>query len=232
MVDSVVDDVVLRAPIFAGLDRQATAALIDMMTTVELERGDGVTLFDEAEPGDRLYVVCEGKIKLVRHAGDGRENLLTVLGPGDMLGELSLFDPGPRTSSAMPLTDTVVLLTLDRERLTAWLHENPTVALHLLQALAHRLRRTTETLSDLMFSDVPGRVARALLDLSERFGEPTAEGIHVNHDLTQVELAQLVGASRETVNKSLGEFAQRGWLVREPRAVILLDVERLENRAR
>ena len=222
------DDVVLAAPLFTGLSQPAAMALVDQMAPVRLDRGEQV--FAESEPGDRLYVVAEGKVKLVRRSSDGRENLLNVVGPGEMLGELSLFDPGPRTSSAVAVTDTVVL-ELDRDQFTAWLAQHPSVATHLLQALARRLRRTTEAHADLVFSDVPGRVARALLELSYQFGEPVDNGVHVAHDLTQVELAQLVGASRETVNKSLGEFAQRGWLVREPRAVLLLDVERLEHRA-
>jgi CRP-like cAMP-binding protein len=106
------------------------------------------------------------------------------------------------------------------------------VAKVLLSALAQRLRRTNENLADLVFTDVPGRVAKALLDLSARFGRPVEEGVMVAHDLTQEELAQLVGASRETVNKALADFATRGWLRLEARAVLLLDVERLKRRAR
>jgi len=83
-----------------------------------------------------------------------------------------------------------------------------------------------------VFSDVPGRVAKALLDLAARFGRPADDGIHVHHDLTQEELAQLVGASRETVNKALADFGSRGWLRLEPRSVVLLDVERLRGRVR
>ena len=98
--------------------------------------------------------------------------------------------------------------------------------------LAQRLRRTNESLSDLVFSDVPGRVAKALLDLADRFGTATDKGVHVPHDLTQEELAQLVGASRETVNKSLADFVSRGWIRLEGRAVTLLDVDRLARRAR
>ena len=101
-----------------------------------------------------------------------------------------------------------------------------------MAALARRLRRTNETLADLVFTDVPGRVAKALLDLSTRFGRPAEDGILVAHDLTQEELAQLVGASRETVNKALADFATRGWLKLEARAVVLTDVERLKRRAR
>jgi CRP-like cAMP-binding protein len=107
------------------------------------------------------------------------------------------------------------------------------VAKGLLQQVAHRLRRTNENMADLVFQDVPARVAKALLDLAARFGTPApAVGIHVPHDLTQEELAQLVGASRETVNKALADFVSRGWIRLEARAVVLLDVERLQQRAR
>lgn len=87
-------------------------------------------------------------------------------------------------------------------------------------------------MSDLVFADVPGRVAKALLELGEKFGSKTVAGIYVNHDLTQEELAQLVGASRETVNKALADFVSRGWLKLETRSVELLDLERLSKRAR
>jgi CRP-like cAMP-binding protein len=102
----------------------------------------------------------------------------------------------------------------------------------LLAALARRLRRTNEALADLVFSDVPGRVAKALLELGSKFGEDTPEGLLVHHELTQEELAQLVGASRETVNKALADFSQRGWIRIEQRSVTLLDVDRLDRRAR
>ena len=114
----------------------------------------------------------------------------------------------------------------------AFIDSHPQMAKLMLRDLAGRLRRTNEALADMVFSDVPGRVAKALVDLAERFGSRTDEGVHVPHDLTQEELAQLVGASRETVNKSLAEFGSRGWIRLEGRAVMLLDLERLVRRAR
>ncbi len=223
------DDVVRTAPLFAALDDDAAAALRSSMNEVELARGK--VLFAEGDPGDRLYIVTEGKIKLGRTSSDGRENLLAVLGPGEMFGELSLFDPGPRTSTATALTDATAV-GLGHDDLQPWLTGRPEVAGQLLRALAQRLRRTNENRADLVFSDVPGRVAKALLDLARRFGVQTGDGIHVTHDLTQEELAQLVGASRETVNKALADFQHRGWLRHEARAVVLLDVDRLARRSR
>ncbi|HET9654058.1 MAG TPA: Crp/Fnr family transcriptional regulator [Kineosporiaceae bacterium] len=223
------DDVVRQAPLFAALDDEAAEALHANMTRTELTRGE--VLFHEGDPGDRLYVIVEGKVKLGRTSGDGRENLLAILGPGEMFGELSLFDPGPRNATATAVSDAV-LIGLGSEDLVSWLTGRPDVSRQLLRALARRLRRTNENLADLVFSDVPGRVAKALLDLSERFGRPTDDGLRVAHDLTQEELAQLVGASRETVNKALADFASRGWLRLEARAVVLLDIDRLRKRAR
>mgnify|MGYP001253796446 CR=1 FL=1 len=223
------DDVLAGAPLFTALDAEAAAALRSSMVEARLAKGD--VLFAEGEPGDRLYVVAEGKIKLGHTSSDGRESLLAVMGPGDMFGELSLFDPGPRTATATALTDAHVL-GLGHEALRPWLTGRPEVAEELLQALAQRLRRTNDAMADLVFSDVPGRVAKALLDLGEKFGETRPDGLYVEHDMTQEELAQLVGASRETVNKALADFASRNWIRLESRSVTLTDVERLQKRAR
>lgn len=223
------DDVLRQAPLFSGLDDEAATALETSMSSSSLRRGE--VLFSEGDDGDQLYVVTEGKIKLGRTSPDGRENLLAILGPGQMFGELSFFDPGPRSATATAVTD-VELKSLGHEALSPVLNAHPDVAHALLNQLAGRLRRTNEVVGDLVFSDVPGRVAKALLDLASRFGRRADDGIHVNHDLTQEELAQLVGASRETVNKALADFASRGWLRLEPRSVVILDLERLQRRAR
>jgi CRP/FNR family transcriptional regulator, cyclic AMP receptor protein len=222
-------DVLREAPLFAGLDDEAAEALSAAMVENRLARGE--VLFREGDKGDRLYVVTEGKIKLGRTSSDGRENLLAILGPGQMFGELSLFDPGPRSATVTAVTDCT-MKSLSHDVLGHWLDGRPEVARGLLAQLAGRLRRANDVVADLVFSDVPGRVAKALLDLSSRFGRVADDGVHVHHDLTQEELAQLVGASRETVNKALADFTSRGWLRLEARSVVLLDLERLKRRAR
>jgi CRP/FNR family cyclic AMP-dependent transcriptional regulator len=222
-------EVIRKAPLFTALDDAASASLLASMVSVKIPKG--TILFAEGDGGDQLYVIAEGKLKLGTSSGDGRENLLSILGPGEMFGELSLFDPGPRTSTATAVTDAK-LLSLGQEKLLPWLVENPKVSLQLLASLAQRLRRTNEAVGDLVFSDVPGRVAKALIDLGERFGKKTDEGLYVHHDLTQEELAQLVGASRETVNKALADFAGRNWLKLDGRAVLITDFERLSKRSK
>lgn len=223
------NDVLRQAPMFAALDDAEASALRATMHAVKLRRGE--ILFREGDIGDELYVVMDGKVKMGRTSTDGRENLLSVLGPGQMFGELSLFDPGPRSSTVTAVTDAD-LLALGQDQLLSWLTGRPEVARGLLLQLASRLRGLNDQVADLVFSDVPGRVAKALLDLARRFGKPADGSVHVHHDLTQEELAQLVGASRETVNKALADFVHRGWIRLEQRAVVILDVERLTNRAR
>ncbi len=221
--------VVKNAPLLSALDEPTASKLIESMTPERFERGE--VIFHEGRPGDSLYVIVSGKVKLGRTSADGRESLISILGPGEMFGELSLFDPGPRLTSAMVVAD-VELISLGNNDLRGFILDHPEVAMQMLAGLAHRLRRTNEGMSDLVFTDVPGRVAKALLDLSRRFGRKTDHGVKVSHDLTQEELAQLVGASRETVNKALADFAQRGWLSLGAKSVTLIDLERLRRRAR
>lgn len=223
------EDVVRKAPIFTALNEEDCQSLRASMEKVVREKG--AVLFVEGAKGDHLYVIEEGKIKLGTSSGDGRENLWSILGPGEMFGELSLFDPSPRTSTATAVTDSV-LWSLSPNKLIPLLQENPNVSLSLLARLSQRLRQSNEIVGDLVFSDVPGRVAKALVNFSERFGVKTEEGLLVNHDLTQEELAQLVGASRETVNKALADFAARNWLRLDGRAVLITDLDRLTKRGK
>jgi CRP-like cAMP-binding protein len=223
------DEVLARAGLFQGVAPEAAEALAESIDTGDYSRGE--TVFVEGELGDTLFIVLAGKVKVGRRAVDGRENMLSVMGPSDMFGELSLFDPGPRTATATVLTDAR-LASIGHTALRPWITNRPEIAEQLLRVLARRLRRTNDALADLIFTDVPGRVAKALLGLSERFGTKEPDGIRVHHDLTQEELAQLVGASRETVNKALADFAARGWMRVDSRAVTILDADRLARRAR
>ncbi|QJC22537.1 Crp/Fnr family transcriptional regulator [Arcanobacterium buesumense] len=220
--------VLAHVELFRELDDAERADLLSLMSETTLKRGE--SLFHEGDSGDRLYVVTDGKVKLSHTADDGRENLIAVLGPGEIIGELTLFDLGARSSTVTAIAATS-LLSLSHKDMMTYIDSHPAMAKSMLRELARRLRTTNQQMADLVFSDVPGRVAKALLDLAERFGERTQEGIYVAHDLTQEELAHLVGASRETVNKSLADFTSRGWIRLEGRAVLLIQVQRLQRRA-
>ena len=223
------DEVLLRAGIFQGVEPSAAQALASELEPVDFPRGH--IIFAEGEQGDRLYIISNGKVKIGRKSPDGRENLLAIFGPSDMFGELSIFDPGPRTSSATTITE-VRAVSMDRDALRSWIADRPEIAEQLLRVLARRLRRTNNNLADLIFTDVPGRVAKQLLQLAQRFGSIDGGQLRVTHDLTQEELAQLVGASRETVNKALADFVHRGWIQLQGKSVVVLDEDRLRRRAR
>jgi CRP/FNR family transcriptional regulator len=218
-----------RSPLLRELSDEDTEVFRPHTRVVLLPRGE--RLFEEGDIGDCLYLVISGKVKLTRTAPDGRESLVSVHGPGDMFGELAMFDPTYRTSAASAVIDARLAEIAHRD-LREVLTTRPAVALLLLKVLAQRLRRVTESNTNLIFTDVPGRVAKALLELAGKFGTATDEGVQVNHDLTQEELAQLVGASRETVNKALADFAARGWLQLSAKSVLLIDPDRLRRRAR
>ena len=224
-----IDEVLKKAPLFAALDDDDIASLRAHTSEIRVKRGE--VLYREGDSGDEFFMVVRGKVKLGRTADDGRESMLALLGPGDTFGEVGLFDPGPRAATVTAVTDGS-MLCIDNAHLRGWLSGRPTVAEALLQQVARRLRVGAEAMADLVFLDVPGRVAKALLDLSARFGTAAVGGgVYVAHDLTQEELAQLVGASRETVNKALADFVNRGWIRLEARAVVILDMERLRARA-
>ena len=223
-----VEEVLARSGMFQGALPSAVSELTQQLHSFDFPRGHKV--FTEGEPGDRLYIVISGKVKIGRCSPDGHENLLTIAGPSDMFGELSIFDPGPRTSSATTITE-VRAVSMDRETLRAWIADRPETAEQLLRVLARQHRRTTNNLADLIFTDVPGRVARQLLQLARRFGTQEQGALRVTHDLTQEEIAQLVGSSRETVNKTLSDFAQRGWIRLDGKSVLISDIERLARRA-
>jgi CRP/FNR family cyclic AMP-dependent transcriptional regulator len=225
----VVDQAFRQAALFQGIDPRQVSALTCGLETVE--RDGGRVFFSEGDIGSCLYIIVSGKVKLGCRAPDGRENLFSILGPPDMFGEMCAVDPGPRGCTATAVTSTRAAI-VQREVLLSWIAQYPVLRQRLLQILARRLRRTDYDRSDLVFTDVPGRVAKQLLKLSRQFGVEERDATRVTHDLTQEEFAQLVGAARETVNKVLGEFSTRGWIRLEGRSVLIADSGRLLSRSR
>ncbi|OBJ81377.1 Crp/Fnr family transcriptional regulator [Mycobacterium sp. 1245852.3] len=223
-------DVLARAGILQGVAPDAVAALVGEFEQVSFPPRH--TVFTEGEPGADLYTMLGGKVKIRRRATDGRETLIAVLGLTDMFGELRRpVRPGARTSTVTTLTE-VQAAWMDRRALRAWIVAYPDVAQQLLRVLARRLRRTNDTLCNLIFTDVPGRVAKQLLDLASRFGTNTGQTLRVDLNLTQEELAQLVGSSRETVNKVLSDFTQRGWIRQQRGRLSILAPHQLARHSR
>jgi CRP/FNR family cyclic AMP-dependent transcriptional regulator len=218
-----------RARLFSRMGPLDTEAIAHEFQTIPVDRGQ--VIFREGTPGNCLYVVLSGKVKLGRSASDGRKLLTSLLGPSDLFGELSLFDPGPRSLTATVVTDGQ-LACLPARSLRNWIQQHPRIALALLRGLSQRIKHTDAMLSDLVLVDVAGRLAKVLLRLGDSFGTISGDDIRVEHDLTQEELAQLVGASRETVNKELHNFEARGWISVEVKCVVIRQPDRLLRRAR
>ena len=223
------DQPVTRAAIFRPLGPNVVAAVSQRLLPADYRPGQ--LIFAEGEPGDRLYIIASGKVKVACRAPGGREMVQAVLGPSDMFGELAVFDSGPRSSTATAVTEVRAMFA-ERAALRACITDHPEIAEQLLRVLARRLRRTIDNQVELMATDVPGRLARLLLQLGQQFGSQNDGAIYVSHDLTQEELAQLIGASRETVNQALADFARRGWIQLFDKSVLILDSEHLMRRTR
>ncbi|MGV0790994.1 Crp/Fnr family transcriptional regulator [Mycolicibacterium sp. XJ1819] len=220
--------VLARVGFIQSLDPAVVVDLASEMKITEVRRGQA--FYRQDDPADGLFIILEGKVKVCCRCADGREKLLEIRGPGDVLGAISALDPGPRTSSAIAITD-VCAATVDGETLAVWMAEHRQIAEQLVRVLAGRLRRANNHLLTVVFDDVPGRVAKELLALAQRFGVRQGELLSVRHDLTQRELAQLVGATRESVNKALCDFVQRGWITTDGKSTMIHHPELLAKRS-
>jgi CRP/FNR family cyclic AMP-dependent transcriptional regulator len=168
-------------------------------------------IFQKGDPGSSMMAVIRGKVKICTQSIDGKELVLNLINRGGLFGEIALLDGEPRTADAVALEETD-LLVLERARFQPFLSERPDLALRLISVLCKRLRQTSEHLEDTMFFEAPSRLARSLLRLAEAFGKVEDGGTRLDIKLSQQQLGNLVGVSRESVNKQLGEW-QRGGLI-------------------
>jgi CRP/FNR family transcriptional regulator/CRP/FNR family cyclic AMP-dependent transcriptional regulator len=198
-----------RVPFLAILPDNEIAWLAERMRPRQYRAG--TTIFHRDDPGSTLHIINSGLVKLVLASAEGREVTVGILDAGDFFGELALLDGGPRSASAVAL-EAVETLTLDREPFIAMLERHPQVATALLGVLGDRLRRTDELIQDILFLDLPGRLAKQLLGLADERGVSTPDGVRIDLRLSQSELAAIIGATRESVNRCLNAYADRGIL--------------------
>jgi CRP/FNR family transcriptional regulator/CRP/FNR family cyclic AMP-dependent transcriptional regulator len=191
----------------------------------------GETVFRHGDVGNALYFLERGRVKVVVTSEQGEEVLLAVLGPGEVFGELSVFDGQPRSATIAALEDTATLM-LERGAFQEFVRREPDVALHLLAVLSQRLRTGDTMIEDCAFLDVPGRLAKKLLDLAEQHGQRTPDGVEIQLRLTQRELAGMVAASRESVNKHLAYFRQKGLVKLQHGYLVVRKPDDLARRAR
>ena len=213
--------------LFAGLSDAAVAALSLRVRLRSYRRGE--ILFHKDDPGSSLFLVKTGRIKISVFSSEGKEAVFNVHGAGDVFGELALLDGAPRSATATALEASRVL-TLDRTSFVSFLHEQPDAALILLGDLAGRVRRLSAQVEDLMFLDIPGRLARTLLRLGEDYGKKTSRGVEIDLHITQTELGGMVGATRVSVNRLLHWFADKGLIAMDERRIVLVRPEALQAR--
>ncbi len=202
-------DLLAQVPLFAELAADDLAAVAAALRPHRYRSGEVV--FHEGDAGTALYIIEEGEVKIVLGSPEGKEAVLSLLGRGDFFGELALLDGQPRSADAVT-TVASHLLILDRDHFLRLLAEHPRFAASLLAAMSRRLRRTDQLVHDAAFSDVRTRLIRVLLELAQSRGKPGTEGVVITSRLTQSDLADMVGATRESVNKWLRYYTQRGFL--------------------
>lgn len=213
---------------WARLTPDEAAALERIGRKREWKRGD--TIFREAEESDWLLVLLTGRVKASSHTAGGTEVVLAVRGPGALIGELSAIDREPRSATVQAL-EPVTGLVLPVTDFEAYLSGHGRVAFLLMRTLSDRLRDADRKRIEFGAFDTTGRVAARLVELAERFGRPTPEGIRISLPLSQDELAGWIGSSREAVSKALGVLRSNGWIRTSRLLVVVLDLDALRARA-
>jgi CRP-like cAMP-binding protein len=193
--------------LFSGLPARS----LDRISTIVHRRNHlkGSLLFQQDDPGDAFFGIVSGRVRISASAADGQELHFVELGPGDTFGEIALIDGGPRTATAVVVTDAI-LFTIEREQFLSLLHEEPTLTFHLLTRLCQRVRWTSELAEDLSFLDIPAQLAKRIVLLAASFGTPCTDGVELS--VGQSDLAAFLSLSRQAVNTHLQVWRRKGWL--------------------
>ena len=217
-----------RVRIFANLNGKQLQSLPDKLQPRRYQRGE--VIFHEDDPADRMHIIVDGRVKISIASEDGRERDIALFQSGDCFGEMALLDGSNRsaTATAVDATETMVLF---RQGFLDFLGENPELAADVNTMLVQRLRNVNQMLGDMVFLDVPTRVAKQLLALAETYAEDAKPGDQIVVPLGQNELARLVGASRETVSRALNSYRRLGMLDTSHRRITITDLARLERMA-
>ena len=218
-----VTDILRKVPLFG----QLAPPDLDRVAEIARERSyprNSVILFED-DPGDALYVVAQGQVKVVLIGEDGREVILSVMGEGEFFGEMALIDDEPRSAHVIAMEDSS-LLVIRREDFQDLLKQTPGIALMLLRELSRRLRRADDKVGSLVLLDVNGRVAQLLLELADEAGSD-----RITRRLTHHTIAQMIGSSRETVSRTMRELVDKGSITVSRREIQIRDRAALESSA-
>jgi CRP/FNR family transcriptional regulator/CRP/FNR family cyclic AMP-dependent transcriptional regulator len=221
--------VLSRTALFQGIPLEELEPLAPAVKVRNYAAGSYI--FHEGDPANVLYVVVRGQVKIARMGSAGNEAVFAVLLPGDSFGELTLFDDDPVRSMDAEAMEPTECLTVERQALLAFVERNPAVVRRIIQVLRGYVRQVDESFSEAAFLDIPGRVARKLLDLAAEHGQKTSEGVRIDMRLTQRTLAGMVAASRENVNRALSRLASRGDILQEAGYITIVRPAELRKRS-
>jgi CRP/FNR family cyclic AMP-dependent transcriptional regulator len=220
---------IARAPLFAALPITAIEDLTGRVTVRKVPVGSAVVAQDE--PGDAMFVIMSGRVKVVIFGESGREVTLSLLRSGDSFGEMSLFDQAPRSAHCLAIEPTT-LLVLSREDLMRHIQTHARTALNLLGEMARRLRRADETIAQLALCDVNERLIHRLVGLAREEGASGPDGLVVRRRPTQQELANMIGSCRETISRAFNQLARDGLIIPRGRSLVVTPalIERAEKK--
>ncbi len=223
-------DALSAVPLFGGLDEDGLEGLIRGMRVRKFRRGE--TVFHVGDPGDALFIVMSGSIKITLPADSGDEAILATLRPGDFFGELALLDGAPRSATAIAIEPTETYI-LPRDRFRDLIATEPIMREALLATLAAEVRRLTHHVEELHFLDITGRLASRLSRLANESGATTLPdgSIRLAGPLTQGDLAAMIGCTRQSVNKLLGMFTDDGLIRLERDRIVVLNLDGLLHAA-
>jgi CRP/FNR family cyclic AMP-dependent transcriptional regulator len=216
-----------QVSLFANLPDEDLRALMAVARKRTFRAGE--VIFHREDVGQVLYVLKEGKVNICLMSPEGQAISLVVLGKGDFFGELAILDGLPRSTDAIAL-ERVECYTIQRSDIRNAIMKSPKLAIQVLEILCWRLRKTDDKVEDLVVLDVYGRVAKKLLDLAQEHGVNTEDGTRIDLRLTQQDLASMVGASRESVNKVLGYFTDKSYISSDKHKITLHRLNELKQR--
>lgn len=219
-------DFLKQIALFGGLTDSELSNLAGDLIPRRFHQGD--MIFLQGDPGQALYIIETGRVRIYMQDEGGQETSVIFYRDGDIFGELSAIDGLPRSASAVSAEETQVWL-LSRDRLRVHLRASPQLAYNFMQALSVRVRYSTLQVGNLALRDVPSRLARKLLELAQGHGRIDADGVRIDLPLTQSDLASLIGATRESINKTLSHFKREGIIRLDQNQITILDPDALRE---
>jgi CRP/FNR family transcriptional regulator, cyclic AMP receptor protein len=217
--------VLRKHPIFCDLEPEALDQLCRYAKHTSLKRG--ATICSKGDPGNSLFAVISGTVKISISSPEGRNAILNLIGPGEVFGDIAVLDGQARTADAIANTNCEIYV-IDRRDFLPFVRSQPALAMKFIELLCGRLRRTSEQVEQLILQNLPGRLASALLGLTEKQPLDTASWTIA---ITQQEISEMVGMTRESINKQLRAWAARSWVRLEHGAIVVLDANSLRELA-